>query len=124
MARPKIEWSEKDFATFEGLCSIQCTENEIENILKISIETVDRLCKEHYRSASGKPLSFSEVYKKYADQGKMSLRRYQFRLAEKNATMAIWLGKQYLGQRDQPIDNIDTEDTDAYFGEAGLNDGE
>ena len=24
----------------------------------------------------------------------------QFRLAEKNAAMAIWLGKQYLGQRD------------------------
>ena len=30
----------------------------------------------------------------------MSLRRTQFKLAEKNPTMAIWLGKQYLGQRD------------------------
>ena len=30
----------------------------------------------------------------------MSLRRSQFRLAENNATMAIWLGKQYLGQKD------------------------
>ena len=29
----------------------------------------------------------------------ISLRRSQFKLAEKNATMAIWLGKQYLGQR-------------------------
>ena len=28
------------------------------------------------------------------------MRRSQFRLAEKNATMAIWLGKQYLGQKD------------------------
>jgi hypothetical protein len=25
----------------------------------------------------------------------------QFKLAEKNASMAIWLGKQYLGQKDQ-----------------------
>ena len=30
----------------------------------------------------------------------MSLRRYQFQLAQKNTAMAIWLGKQYLGQRD------------------------
>ena len=30
----------------------------------------------------------------------MSLRRTQFKLAEKNPTMAIFLGKQYLGQRD------------------------
>lgn len=30
----------------------------------------------------------------------MSLRRIQMKLAEKNASMAIFLGKQYLGQRD------------------------
>ena len=33
----------------------------------------------------------------------MSLRRKQWNLAKTNATMAIWLGKQYLGQKD----NID-----------------
>ena len=38
----------------------------------------------------------------------MSLRRTQFKLAEKNPTMAIWLGKQYLGQRD----NIEVEHKD------------
>lgn len=32
----------------------------------------------------------------------MSLRRLQFKHAEKSASMAIWLGKQYLGQRDTP----------------------
>ena len=30
----------------------------------------------------------------------MSLRRTQFRTAEKNTAMAIWLGKQYLGQKE------------------------
>ena len=30
------------------------------------------------------------------------LRRSQFKLAEKNAAMAIFLGKQYLGQKDIP----------------------
>lgn len=37
---------------------------------------------------------------KSAGMGKISLRRAQFRLAEKNANMAIWLGKQYLRQTD------------------------
>ena len=41
-------------------------------------------------------------------------------LPEKNATMAIWLGKQYLGQRDEPEETVDVEDTDAYLKEAGI----
>lgn len=28
----------------------------------------------------------------------------QFKLAERNAAMAIWLGKQYLGQRENKLD--------------------
>ena len=31
----------------------------------------------------------------------MSLRRNQFKLSETNVTMAIFLGKQYLGQSDK-----------------------
>ena len=31
---------------------------------------------------------------------KIKLRRTQFKLAEHSVPMAIWLGKQYLGQRD------------------------
>ena len=52
--------------------------------------------------------SLCGLYKKGQDNGKRSLRRIQFKLAEKNPTMAIWLGKQYLGQRD----NIDVANTD------------
>ena len=46
-------------------------------------------------------MNFSEVFKEKRGLGKISLRRNQWRLAEKSATMAIWLGKQYLGQKDQ-----------------------
>ena len=46
-------------------------------------------------------MNFSEVLKDKRGLGKISLRRSQWRLAEKSATMAIWLGKQYLGQKDQ-----------------------
>lgn len=46
---------------------------------------------------------FSDVYKKYSSKGKISLRRFQFQQAEKNTSMAIWLGKQYLGQTEKEI---------------------
>ena len=103
--RPKIVWSDKDYKTFEGLCSIQATIEEIEHVLNITYKTLNRLCKEHYQTEDGQPMDFSTTYKKYSETGKISLRRYQFKLAEKNAAMAIWLGKQYLGQRD----NLDVQ---------------
>ena len=43
---------------------------------------------------------FSAVFKRLSVGGKMSLRRYQFELAKHNATMAIFLGKNFLGQTD------------------------
>lgn len=111
MARPKITWDTKDYKVLEGLCAVMCTQNEIETVMSTSIETIDRLCKEHYTDKEGNPMGFSEVYKKYSESGKMSLRRAQFKLAEKSAVMAIFLGKNYLGQKDTPK-NGDSEHTD------------
>lgn len=43
--------------------------------------------------------------------GCKTLRRLQWHGAKKgNATMLVWLGKQMLGQRDQPIDTAPTSD--------------
>jgi len=99
--RPPIEINQKQFET---LCGIQCTLSEIAVVLMCSEDTVERWAKRTYGS------SFAEVYKKFAGVGKSSLRRYQFELAKKNASMAIWLGKQYLNQADtkeerEPPDN-------------------
>ena len=100
--RPKIVWDEKQYRTFEGLCGIQATIAEIESVLDIDHKTVDRLCKVHYKDTKGKPMGFAQVYKKYSSTGKMSLRRSQFKSAEAgNVSMLIWLGKQYLGQKEQ-----------------------
>lgn len=90
--RPRIEIDEEQF---KGLCSIQCTLQEIAAWFKCSEDTIERWCKRQFK------LSFAEAYKKYSVGGKISLRRYQFRMAEHNATMAIWLGKQWLGQKEQ-----------------------
>lgn len=90
--RPK---KEIDYNTVEKLASIQCTQEEIANFLGLSVRTLQR------------DEEFCRLYKKGQDNGKMSLRRYQFKLAEKNTSMAIFLGKQYLGQRDV----IETDNT-------------
>ena len=90
--RPKIQI---DYNTVEKLANIQCTQEEIASFLGISVRTLQR------------DEEFCRIYKKGQDNGKMSLRRMQYKLAEKNPTMAIWLGKQYLGQRD----NVEVEHT-------------
>lgn len=92
--RPKIEINQQNF---ESLCGLQCTLEEIAGFFKCSVDTIERWCKETYGE------TFAETYKKHSDVGKISLRRHQFKLAEKNATMAIWLGKQILGQRDVQV---------------------
>ena len=91
MGRPPIE-IDKD--QFEKLCGLQCTLVEIASYFNCSEDTIERWCKKAYST------TFAETFKKKSGKGKMSLRRAQFRLAETNASMAIWLGKQYLGQRD------------------------
>jgi hypothetical protein len=91
--RPKIVI---DYAMVEKFASMQCTYKEIACFFECS---EDRLKKDE---------EFIHHYKKAFESGKMSLRRIQWKLAEKNTTMAIWLGKQYLNQKD----NIELEHRD------------
>ena len=100
MARPRKEIDQKQF---ENLCGLQCTLEEICGWFDVCSDTLETWCKRTYKR------SFSEVFAQKRGAGKISLRRSQWRLAEKNATMAIFLGKQFLGQRD----NIDVTVADA-----------
>jgi hypothetical protein len=90
---------------FEKLCAMMCTLDEIAGVFQCSIDTIENWSKRTYG------VIFSDIYKKLSASGKMSLRRAQFRMAEKNPTMAIWLGKQYLGQTDRV--DVRIEDVDA-----------
>lgn len=98
--RPRTEIDQEQF---EKLCGLQCSLNEIAGWFRCSDDTIENWCKREYK------MNFSDVYKKYATSGKISLRRYQFELAQKHPAMAIWLGKQYLGQKDAP----ESEDPEA-----------
>ena len=89
--RPKIEIDQE---TFEGLCRIQCTLPEIAAVLRCSTDTVQRWAKRTYGE------NFATVYSKYSEDGKSSVRRAQWKMAQTNPTMSIWWGKQHLGQRE------------------------
>lgn len=93
--RPKIQI---DSEQFKKLCELQCTKEEIAGFFNCHEDTIENYCKNEYGEC------FSLVFKKLSYSGKMSLRRYQFELAKRNASMAIFLGKQYLGQKDYPED--------------------
>src|SRR5690349_13618805 len=98
--RPKIEINQD---LFESLCRLQCTRDEIVEALKVSEPTLRRWCKRTYNG-----LTFDAVFAQKRTGGFISLRRAQFKMAETNPTMSIWLGKQILGQRDQTVNyNID-----------------
>ena len=101
--RPRKEIDKKQF---EEMCKVQCTENEICSILGIGVDKLLSWCLETYDD------TFSNVYKKYSENGKMSLRRAQMRLAQTNASMAIWLGKNMLGQTDRVDIAVKEEEDD------------
>ena len=101
MAKGQIKQKQSTInqGTFESLCAIQCTREEICGVLNISKDTLLRWCKANYGT------DFETIYQQKKQNGKASLRRNMFKQAEKNPTMAIWLSKQHLGMKD----NIEVE---------------
>ena len=89
--RPKIEINNEQF---KKLCELHCTKEEIAGFFSCHEDTIENYCKKEHGEC------FSQVFKRMSAGGKMSLRRYQFELAKHNASMAIFLGKQMLGQTD------------------------
>ena len=93
MARPrtKIQYSQLD-----KLLGLQCTLKECAFYFNCSEDTIERAVRRD------KNTSFAEYRELKRQAGLISLRRSQFQLSEKNPSMAIWLGKQYLNQNDTP----------------------
>ena len=102
VGRPKIEanWDriKKEVNIHQVLywIGIQATAQEIAGAFRISPDTLDLRLKEEFGC------NFTDLKKRLGNgaDGKLSLRRNQFKMSETNPTMAIWLGKQYLGQKD------------------------
>lgn len=90
--RPRIPIDENQF---NKLCELQCTEEEIAGFFECSVDTLNNWCKRMFGC------TFSEKYRQKATRGRIALRRMQLKHAEKNASMAIFLGKNWLGQTDK-----------------------
>ena len=88
----KLKPDEETFKTLRGLGDIQCTVIEAAAVFRVSKVTM-----ETFLNLPGAREAFHEGQA----EGRTSLRRTQFRLAQKNAAMAIFLGKNYLGQADK-----------------------
>ena len=102
-----------DWELFEDLCKIQCTQQEIADFLRCSVDTLERAVKMEYK------IPFAEIFAQKRGTGKISLRRKQYQMVEEegNATLAIWLGKQYLGQA-EPHQRIALEASKSARGES------
>lgn len=95
--KPKpINWDE-----FDQLCSYQCTQPEIASFFDMSVDNLDLRC----RAERGE--SLSDIWDKRKFLGRTRLRKAQMQIVENmgsgSAAMAIFLGKNLLGQTDQVI---------------------
>ena len=88
MARPKKH--NIDTTKIEQLASFGCTNKEMASFFGCSESLLKK--------------SYSIFLTKGRDKGKIRLRQMQWKSAENgNVTMQIWLGKQILGQAEQPM---------------------
>lgn len=90
-----------DKKSFEQLCTLQCTREEVCSFFDCSYSTLDKWCKVTYA------MPFKSIYDQKHKKGLVSLRRKQFQVAmggdgeKPNVTMLIFLGKNYLKQTDK-----------------------
>lgn len=92
-----------DKTEFEKLCTLQCTLEEVCGWFGVQDDTLNKWCRENYEGRT-----FSEVFAEKRVAGKISLRRNMLQLASKNATMAIFLAKNWLGMSDNVEVKADT----------------
>lgn len=79
-----------DYVKAEKMAIIMCTQSEIAAVLGVSLGVLEH------------DPEFQRIHKKGMEHGRASLRRMQYKSAEAgNVTAQIWLGKQYLGQKDK-----------------------
>lgn len=93
--RPKYKLNSLGINIIEKLSHLYCTEEEIAYMLGVDKSVL-------LNSVNKKP--FSLAIKKGEQGGNVRLRKAQFELAKRSPAMSIWMGKQYLGQKDLPDD--------------------
>src|ERR1700731_4696335 len=91
--KPKLVCDEDTILKIRHLANIQGTKEEAAGALLVSERTFSLFLHGHIKAREAWDLGRHE--------GRASLRRVQWKLAQRSPTMAIWLGKQCLGQTDK-----------------------
>lgn len=87
---------EIDLEQLKSMVRIFCTAEDCAAVFDCSVDTIDNRLKEAGYAG------FSEFFKEFSGEGRVSLRRAQFEKAVNrlDTGMLVWMGKQHLGQRD------------------------
>lgn len=90
VGRPKKQMSDVEGIIYK-LSKLHCTVSEISAVTGVARKILNT--------------DYAELVDRGREDGKQTLRRYQWEQAEKgNVSMLIWLGKQVLQQRDKQPD--------------------
>ncbi|MDB5603484.1 MAG: hypothetical protein JWP25_384 [Bradyrhizobium sp.] len=108
----KLQPDEETLRTIGELGKLFCTQEEVAAVLGV--------CKKTFSNFLGACPEAREVWDDGLMHAKVSLRRKQLSLADKNAPAAIFLGKNYLGQKDENTTNMNISKPAAEMSEAEL----
>lgn len=82
-----------DLVALEKLCMLHCTNQEIASYFGVTMERIEQ---------ERQSPAFAAVMERGQAKGKIAIRRGQMRLLEKGSNpMAVLLGRQVLGQREE-----------------------
>lgn len=96
---------EIDLKQVEAICQLQVTDEELASVLGVSRKTIERRKERD---------DFREAMERGRSKGLVSLRRAQYQTAiGGNATMLIWLGKIWAGQKDPSLNKEVAPDVNA-----------
>ena len=101
MGRPEKHF---DWKVLDAILQFKASKRDCAELINISEDTIERRIKKKFQ------LTFSEYRDRKMAQPRHSIARRQYEIAMAgNATMLIWLGKQWLGQTEkQEIDQTTT----------------
>jgi hypothetical protein len=92
LPKQKLEPDARTLGALRGLGKLACTKEEAAAYLGVSRPTLWKFLENNEEAKTAWEDGFEEA--------KTSLRRIQWKLAKSSAAMAIFLGKQLLGQKD------------------------
>lgn len=97
---PRVKKKPIDWEVVRGMLFVLATQQEICSYIGVSVDTLHRRCRKELG------VSFTDLSEQKRQETKIQLRKAQLAVAldpkhRSHGMMLVWLGKQYLGQREK-----------------------